>query len=232
MNTVDTQVMRILGQYAHRSETADRFIIRFLGLGSIKLLPIVALVWALWFRKHDREPNRSAIAAGLIGAIAAFVIGRFLQDVLPERPRPLFSGAHDFVLPFYVDDRALAKWSSFPSDHAVISFALATVIFLISRPLGLVCYFWSFFIVCMPRVYGGLHYASDIFAGALIGISVVLVSVKALLEWPWLVPRLLAMEMNYPSAFYGAAFVFSYQIVTLFDDFRKSAHAAGTLFLW
>lgn len=229
MNAVDAQVMRVLGQYAHRSETADRFITGFLGLGSIKLLPIVALVWALWFRKHERALNRSDIAAGLVGVIAAFVIGRLLQDLLPERPRPLFSGAHDFVLPFYVDDRALAKWSSFPSDHAVISFALATIIFLISRPPGLACYFWSFFVVCLPRVYGGLHYASDILAGAVIGISAVVVSVKALSEWPWLVQRMLAMETNYPSAFYGSAFVFSYQVVTLFDDFRKSAHAAGTL---
>ncbi|SFV38782.1 phosphatase PAP2 family protein [Hyphomicrobium facile] len=232
MNAVDAQVMRVLGQYAHRSETADRFIIGFLGLGSIKLLPIVALVWALWFRKHERELNRSDIASGLIGVIAAFVISRFLQDILPERPRPFFSGAHDFVLPFYADDRGMEKWSSFPSDHAVISFALATIIFLISRPLGLVSYFWSFFVVCLPRVYGGLHYASDILAGALIGISAVVVSVKAFSKWPWLAQRLLAMEMKYPSAFYGSAFFFSYQIVTLFDDFRKSAQAVGTLFLW
>ena len=232
MNAVDAQVMRILGQYAHRSETADRFIIGFLGLGSIKLLPIVALVWALWFRKHERELNRSDIAAGLVGVIAAFVIGRFLQDILPERPRPVFSGAHDFVLPFYADDSGMEKWSSFPSDHAVISFALATIIFLISRPLGLFCYFWSFFVVCLPRVYGGLHYASDILAGALIGISAVVVSVKAFSKWPWLVQRLLAMEMKYPSAFYGSAFFFSYQMVTLFDDFRRSAQAVGTLFLW
>jgi undecaprenyl-diphosphatase len=232
VNAVDAQVMRVLGQYAHRSETADRFIIGFLGLGSVKLLPIIALVWALWFRKHERELNRAHIAAGLVGVIAAFAIGRFLQDILPERPRPLFSGAHDFVLPFYADDRGLAQWSSLPSDHAVISFALATIIFMISRPLGLVCYFWSFFVVCLPRIYGGLHYASDILAGALIGISAVVVSVKAFPQWPWPVQRLLAMEMNYPSAFYGTAFVFSYQMVTLFDDFRKSAHAAGTLFFW
>lgn len=169
--------MKLMGEYAHRSPAADEFIMLFLGLNTVKLLPMVALGWGLWFEANRRQ-NKSIIIAGLMGLSAAFAFGRLLQDLLPYRPRPIDSGEASFVLPFSADPLSLAKWSSFPSDHAVISFALATIVFRISRPLGIACYFWSIFIVCLPRVYGGLHYASDVVAGAFIGAAIV-----ALIQW-------------------------------------------------
>ncbi|HSP86695.1 MAG TPA: phosphatase PAP2 family protein [Ignavibacteriaceae bacterium] len=58
---------------------------------------------------------------------------------------------------------------SFPSNHAVNNFAAATFFFLLYKNLK-----WILFItaalVSISRIYLGLHYPSDVFAGALVGI--------------------------------------------------------------
>ena len=220
---IDDYVLALLSGFSHRSEGADKFVTVFLSLRSVKLLPIVALAWGLWFLQKYRHVVRAQIITGLGGLFASFACGRALQDWAAYRPRPIHSGNSLFVAPYGVDLNSLEKWSSFPSDHAVISFALATIVFRISRPLGLLCYLWSTFVVCLPRVYGGLHYSSDVAAGALLGTGVVLLAYRFLLPDARLVTRVLAIEERHPSLFYFIAFAFSYPLVTMFDDVRQTA---------
>ena len=167
-----------------------------------------------------------------MGLFAAFVFSRVLQDLLPQRPRPIHSGDPTFVAPFGADPQAaLANWSSFPSDHAVVGFALATIVFRISRPLGIACYLWSTFIVCLPRVYGGLHYASDVVAGAFIGAAAVAVILRIMLPQSTIVALALRSEERVPGVFYCLTFIFSYQIATMFDDIRVVARELMRLLL-
>jgi len=58
---------------------------------------------------------------------------------------------------------------SFPSNHAFNNFAAATFFFLLYRNLKWIL-FTTASLVSISRVYLGLHYPSDIFAGALLGI--------------------------------------------------------------
>ena len=65
--------------------------------------------------------------------------------------------------------------SSFPANAAGVGFALATAVFLRHRRLGVALYLlaalWG-----LARVYVGVHYASDVLAGAAIGVVAALLA--------------------------------------------------------
>jgi undecaprenyl-diphosphatase len=59
--------------------------------------------------------------------------------------------------------------ASFPSGHAAFFFALATAVYFYNKKLG-GFFFVSAFLISIARVFCGIHWPSDILAGALIGI--------------------------------------------------------------
>ncbi|XRO76933.1 phosphatase PAP2 family protein [Methanocaldococcus sp. 10A] len=58
---------------------------------------------------------------------------------------------------------------SFPSGHTTLAFTLATSLLYYSRKIGLLFLIWAI-LVAYSRVYVGVHYPFDIFAGIIIGI--------------------------------------------------------------
>jgi undecaprenyl-diphosphatase len=134
--------------------------------------------------------------------------------------RPLHDPAVEFRLPYDVDPAALGGWSSFPSDHAALFFAVATGLFFVSARAGLFAWLYVLVVICLPRVYLGFHYPSDILAGALLGAAWVIAAnrlsvarrvTRPLLDW----------SKAHPSLFHAGLFALSFQIVTLFDDVRE-----------
>jgi undecaprenyl-diphosphatase len=217
---VDSLVLRAMGSLAEKSLIANKFVIGILPSHSFKLLPIVVCLWLLWFSKSFGARSRLAVVHGVIGMFAAFIFARAMQNLLPERQRPLHAGDPNFVLPLGSDTSVLERWSSFPSDHAVIVFALSTAIWRTSRPLGAACYAWSTFVICFPRMYAGWHYASDVIAGALIGIAIALIVERVLPIEGRAMPYLAVAEKRFVGLFYAAFFVFSFQLATMFEDVR------------
>ncbi len=59
--------------------------------------------------------------------------------------------------------------NSFPSGHASFFFAMATAIYLFNKKLGYL-FFAGAFLISLARIYAGVHYPSDVLAGAVIGI--------------------------------------------------------------
>ena len=57
---------------------------------------------------------------------------------------------------------------SFPSDHSTAAFAIAFAVFFLSRKVG-IGFLVAATMVALSRVFVGLHYPSDVAAGALIG---------------------------------------------------------------
>jgi undecaprenyl-diphosphatase len=79
---------------------------------------------------------------------------------------------------------------SFPSDHATASFAIAAA-FVLHRVWrrGFILVAGAL-LICLSRVYVGTHYASDVLAGAVIGIIAAVV-VRALYREGTRVDRLI-----------------------------------------
>ena len=217
---LDAFAIRFAARFAHQSPLFDHLYVGVLGRPSYKIAPLVVCIWALWLSKKDRlNARRAAIKAGAAGALA-LLVGRIIQNFHSERVRPLHANNPDYIAPYGVNPGVLKEWSSFPSDHAALSFAISAGVMSFSRPMGIFCVLWSLFVVCMPRVYSGYHYATDILAGMVLGVATYFSMLCLRPVFDKVLVFAERLEDRYTPAFYGLAFFASLQIVTMFDDIR------------
>ena len=134
----------------------------FIGLAKygivIFFLTFAYLIW----NKRINAFLCSFFALGLAG-FADFVITIFWT-----RPRP-FIVHHDLITP--ITQGLQVDPNSFPSGHTYIVFAIAASIFLYGhKRLGVILFVLAI-LVAVARIGAGLHYPSDVIAGALLGLS-------------------------------------------------------------
>jgi undecaprenyl-diphosphatase len=123
LHQFDHFVMSLMSDWTQYSALLNKFIVPFLGLFTVKTLPVFAGIWLLWF-SADVTKYRPMIVDGFVGMFLAGAVSRAIQDFLPERPRPLDSGDLDFRPPLGLKPYVMEQWSSFPSDHTAVFFAL------------------------------------------------------------------------------------------------------------
>lgn len=139
------------------SKTADGFY-----------YPAVPL--ALW------PVDRAAALALLIVLATAFAVERPLYALLKRglkrnRPADALPGFESFIVP--------ADRFSFPSGHTSGAFLAATATGWIFPTLLVPLYLWAA-LVGTARVFLGVHFPSDIAAGALMGTSIGLAAIRVL----------------------------------------------------
>ena len=153
---MDLYLFNLINQYALRwsfLDTLGIILAEYLGYALILFIVILAI---LNFRKN----LKLAIQAALAGILARFGFVSFIRGILP-RSRPFAN--NDVNLLF--EHNA----SSFPSGHAAFFFAISTIVYFYNKKLGII-FFLSSFLIVVARVFSGVHWPSDIFAGAIVGI--------------------------------------------------------------
>jgi undecaprenyl-diphosphatase len=228
VHALDRTVLVALNGFAGRWPALDRTALVLAGNHLVKGGIVMALVWWAWFCPGGRRQaaeRRKVVVMTLVAAAAALAFSFAVQMLLPFRPRPIHDVALALRLPTGLPSDVMANWSSFPSDHATLFFALATGLFFVSRALGIATAAYVTLVIALPRLYVGWHYPSDILGGALIGATFVSlaqrVDVRERLASP-----ILSWGRAHPQAFHAAFFLLSYQVATLMDDARTLASLA------
>ena len=109
------------------------------------------------FKKYFQMVVKALGAAILARGVFVNLIRQFLS-----RPRP-FVGNQIYLL---IDH---SNTPAFPSGHAAFYFAIATIVYLYNKKVGLV-FFLAAFLISVARVFSGIHWPSDILVGSLLGI--------------------------------------------------------------
>ena len=92
--------------------------------------------------------------------LAKLVIVNFIRWLWP-RPRPFVENSVNLLIAHNA--------ASFPSGHAAFYFAISTVVYRYNKKAG-IGFFLASFLISISRVICGIHWPSDILAGAVIGI--------------------------------------------------------------
>jgi membrane-associated phospholipid phosphatase len=133
------------------------------GLGRIGEYGAIWLVIGIVLAFADSDNGEDWLLAGILGPVAIGL--NFAVKVVVRRPRPVLEG----LPPLGGAPSSL----SFPSAHATSSFACVTAMTRIAPEAAVLFLLAAAIAACRP--YLGMHYPSDVLAGALLGTALGLV---------------------------------------------------------
>jgi undecaprenyl-diphosphatase len=229
VNTSDIEVLAFFNQFSQQSELLDKAVFFISGCQLLKGGVLVAIFWWAWFEKTDLIKKRDQIISAMISSFMAMLAARILASALPFRQRPIQDGSLLFLRPLGMGKTTIEEWSSFPSDHAVLFFALSQGIYFVSWKAGIFAFVYTVMVIALPRIYLGLHYPIDIFAGAVLGITMVMIGNKFLTQSKPL-KRITNFSSSNPEMFYPLFFLLTYQIADMFEDTRHLVRVGYKLF--
>jgi membrane-associated phospholipid phosphatase len=111
--------------------------------------------------KKDKQFREKAVVVGVSQFSAAIITATLKYSINRQRPFEAYEGIENISVP---------HTSSFPSGHTSSSFALATSLSMNYREWYIAVPSFTYAsAVAYSRLYMGVHYPSDILAGAVIG---------------------------------------------------------------
>ena len=153
---MDCLIFNFLNGFALKNQWLDAIFV-FLA----KYLPYVLAAALLLFLIKDFKKYRRMV-------FLAFMAGGFSEVIVQiirwfwQRPRPFMAEQVNLLL-------SHSTSGSFPSAHAAFFFALSTIVFFFNKKAGLFFYIASL-LMAVSRIIVGVHWPSDILAGAILGI--------------------------------------------------------------
>ncbi len=159
LQRLDSRVLYAMRTRFHSpaAETVGKALGKIGEYGAVWLVIGIALAFV------DPDNGEDWVVAGLLGPLAIGL--NYAVKLVVRRPRPVLEG----LPPLGGAPSSL----SFPSAHATSSFACATAMTRIAPEAALLFVLAGAIAVCRP--YLGMHYPSDVIAGAILGIALGLV---------------------------------------------------------
>jgi undecaprenyl-diphosphatase len=161
--TFDVAVLRWLGDHRSALLTAAAVELTYLGTGVVVLMVVGVAALFLWHTEHRHS------ARLLLAAVAGNILLNTILKLVFHRTRPdIFAW------------QTHATSSSFPSGHAMsATVCYGTVAYLVSR---LQKHHWArmltlggavvlVLLICLTRLYLGVHYPSDVIGGIVVGLA-------------------------------------------------------------
>ena len=111
----------------------------------------------LLFRKSLRKAAQTILAV----VLARFGIAELIR-LFWSRSRPFIGNDVNLLI-------SQENTSSFPSGHASFCFALSYIVYHYNKKAGII-FFVASFLISIARVFVGVHWPSDILAGAVVGV--------------------------------------------------------------
>lgn len=229
MNTFDAAGLAFFNYFAFQSPLFDSLMVGLSQQYLYKGVVLVSLLWFVWYLPDQSSGRGRQIAVmSILGGLLGLLIARLLTTILPFRNRPVYNESFPLRYPEADPSQYLESWSAFPSDHAMLWFAIAVGIFLIHRRAGILAMLYTILFICVPRIYLGLHHPTDIIGGAVMGTILVLACCAAPVRQRIAGP-LVQWSYRHPPSFYMIAFALTYGLTTHYYEIKGLLGAVAGL---
>jgi undecaprenyl-diphosphatase len=167
MPPVDWSVLHALNDFMYRHDGVEDPLLFYVTVSEALFIATLAIIF-LAARGAANAAWRRASVAAVLSAGLGLAVGKLISELV-DRARPFVAdpyGVHLFT--------AHAADPGFPSDHATAAFAIAAAICLRKRGWGIAALVAAT-VLSVGRVALGVHYPSDVLAGAALGSAAALV---------------------------------------------------------
>lgn len=139
-----------------------------------KLYIVIVVAAVLVFLYSSRQLQRSLFLKALITMPLAFVISR-VAKLFVDSPRPFVDGHMVNIIAHTPDN-------GFPSDHALLVFTVAAIVYTQNKVVGSVLIGLGV-LVGVGRIAAGVHHTIDVLGGVLIAFVATYIAVLILRRW-------------------------------------------------
>lgn len=166
MAPVDWSVLHALNNFMYQHDGVEDPLLFYVNASEALFVATLAIVF-LAARGAGRFAWRRASVAAVLSAGLGLAAAKVISELV-DRARPFVADPHGVHL-----FTAHAADPGFPSDHATAAFAIAVAILVRKRGWGIAALAFAT-VLSVGRVALGVHYPSDVIAGAALGSAAAL----------------------------------------------------------